>query len=258
VLVLAWAFQERIAFPAFRRFLPDPVPHGLPDARVVEIGTGDGVTLRGWYLPPRPAPALTAPGLLWFPGNAETVASLAPLIRELRPPGVGMLILDYRGYGESGGKVTEAALYRDAETAWGYLASQPQIDRARIAVYGRSVGTAPALHVAVTRHTRAVAARAVHHRARAGARALLVPAARVAPARARQPGPAQRLRAPLLVFLGTEDGIVPFAMGRAVADAGHAREMGAVAGAGHNDLHDVAGDRYRDKLHAFLGAALGF
>jgi fermentation-respiration switch protein FrsA (DUF1100 family) len=259
VLVLAWAFQERIAFPALRRFLPDPVPLGLADARVVEIGTGDGVTLRGWYLPPRPAPALTAPGLLWFPGNAETVASLAPLIRELRPPGVGMLILDYRGYGESGGKVTEAALYRDAEAAWGYLASQPQIDRARIAVYGRSVGTAPALHVAVTRATRAVVLHAPFTSARELARVhyWYLPRALLR-LELDNLDRARRLRAPLLVFHGTADGIVPFAMGRAVAEAGHARELVAVAGAGHNDLHDVAGDRYRDKLHAFLGAALGF
>jgi fermentation-respiration switch protein FrsA (DUF1100 family) len=258
VVLLAWAFQERIAFPALRQFLPDPVQQGLADARVAEIATGDGVTLRGWYLPPRPAPVATAPGLLWFPGNAETVASLAPLIRELRPPGVGMLIVDYRGYGESGGKVTEAALYRDAEAAWAYLASQPQTDRARIAVYGRSVGTVAALHVAVTRGTRAVVLHAPFTTARELARLhyRFLPRSLLR-LELDNLDRARRLRAPLLVFHGTEDGIVPFAMGRAVAEAGHARELVAVAGAGHNDVHEVAGDRYRDKLHGFLAAVFG-
>lgn len=258
VVLLAWVFQERIAFPAPRQFLPDPAQRGLADARLVEVETADSVKLRGWYVPPRPAPQAAAPGLVWFPGNAETVASLAPIIRDLRPPGVGMLILDYRGYGESSGKPTEAGLYRDAEAAWGFLAAQPQIDRSRIAVYGRSLGTVAALHVAVTRRVRAVVLDAPFTSARALAdlhywylpRSLLR-------LELDNLDRARRLRAPLLVFHGTADAVVPFAMGQAVAEAGHARELVAVRGAGHNDLHEVAGDLYREKFQAFLGAVLG-
>jgi len=174
--------------------------------------------LRGWYLPPRPAPPTTAPGLVWFPGNAETVASLAPLIRELRPPGVGMLILDYRGYGESSGKPTEAGLYRDAEAAWGWLAAQPEIDRSRIAVYGRSLGAVAALHVAVTRQVRAVVLHAPFTSARDMARRhyWYLPRSLLR-LELDNLDRARRLRAPLLVIHGTADGIVPFEMGRAIA-----------------------------------------
>ena len=210
------------------------------------------------YLPPRPAPSQPAPGLVWFPGNAETVASLAPVVRELRPPGVGVLILDYRGYGESSGTPSEAGLYRDAEAAWGYLASRPDIDRARIAVYGRSLGTVAALDVAVTRRVRAVVLDAPFTSARDLARLhywylprslLRLDLDNLERAR--------RLRAPLLVFHGTVDAVVPIAMGRAVAAAGHAREFVAVAGAGHNDLHEVAGDRYTGTFLRFLGSIFG-
>jgi dipeptidyl aminopeptidase/acylaminoacyl peptidase len=258
VVALAWAFQDRIAFPAPRQYLPDPTQRGLPDARLVAVETSDGVTLRGWYLPPRPAPQATAPGLLWFPGNAETVASLAPLIRELRPPGIGMLILDYRGYGESSGTASEAGLYRDAEAGWAFLASQPGIDRSRIAVYGRSLGTVAALHVATVRQVRVVVLHAPFTSARDLARRhyWYLPRA-ILRLRLDNLERARRLRAPLLVIHGTADGIVPFAMGRAIAEAGHARELVAVTGAGHNDLHEVAGDQYREKVHAFLGTFLG-
>jgi fermentation-respiration switch protein FrsA (DUF1100 family) len=240
VVLLAWYFQERIAFPAPRQFLPDPAQRGLADARLVEVETSDGVKLRGWYVPPRPAPPATAPGLVWFPGNAETVASLAPLIRELRPPGVGMLILDYRGYGESSGKPTEAGSIGTPRRV-GFLAAQPEIDRSRIAVYGRSLGAALALHVAVTRRVRAVVLHAPFTSARELAdRHYWYLPRRILRLELDNLDRARRLRAPLLVIHGTADGIVPFAMGQAVAEAGHAARSGA--GAGHNDLHEVAGE----------------
>jgi fermentation-respiration switch protein FrsA (DUF1100 family) len=169
-----------------------------------------------------------------------------------------MLILDYRGYGESSGQPTEAGLYRDAEAAWGWLAAQPEIDRSRIAVYGRSLGAALALHVAVTRRVRAVVLHAPFTSARELAdRHYWYLPRRILRLELDNLDRARRLRAPLLVIHGTADGIVPFAMGQAVAEAGHARELVAVRGAGHNDLHDVAGDQYREKFQGFLGAVLG-
>ena len=47
-------------------------------------------------------------------------------------------------------------------------------------------------------------------------------------------------------------------MSRAVAEAGHARELVMIKGAGHNDTYDVGGEEYRQKLHQFLGDALRY
>ena len=74
----------------------------------------------------------------------ETISAIAPILRFLRPPGSGMVVLDYRGYGESDSSATETGIYRDADAAWGYLSRRPEIDPARISVYGRSVGSVPA------------------------------------------------------------------------------------------------------------------
>ncbi|MFQ6044791.1 MAG: hypothetical protein ACE5PT_00340, partial [Gemmatimonadales bacterium] len=126
VVFLAWSFQERIAFPGPNRALPVPAQAGIPDGEAVTLVASDGVELRGWYLPPNPPPDSggTAPGLIWFYGNMETVADLAPILRYFRPPGIGMLVIDYRGYGESGGKPTEPGLYLDAEAAWSFIAAR--------------------------------------------------------------------------------------------------------------------------------------
>lgn len=255
VVLLAWRFQERIAFPGPSHRVPSPARFGIPDGEVVTVRAADGVALRGWYLPPSPAPdpRHPAPGLIWFYGNMETVGGLAPLLAELRPPGIGMLVLDYRGYGESGGTATEAGLYRDAEAAWAFLAARREIDLARIAVYGRSLGSAMALYLATERPVRAVVLESPFSSGRDMAREHypLIPAALLR-LRLDNLARAARLSAPLLVLHGTEDDIAPLWMGEAVARAGRAEAFVPINGAGHNDTYDVGGARYRDTLHAFL------
>jgi fermentation-respiration switch protein FrsA (DUF1100 family) len=259
IVFLAWRFQEKLAFPGARRSLPSPSAAGFSEGQRVTVVTEDQVELHGWYLPPRPSPPAgeKAPGLLWFYGNMETVGALAPIIRDLRPAGMGLLILDYRGYGQSGGTPTEAGLYRDAEAAWAYLAGREDIDSSSIAVYGRSLGSAVALYLAVNRPVRAVVldsplsnARemAAHHYRFVPQFVLRLSLDNLAHA--------ERLEAPLLIFHGSADRIVPFSMGQAVAAAGRAREFIMLEGAGHNDTYYVGGSPYRTAMHNFLAMAL--
>jgi fermentation-respiration switch protein FrsA (DUF1100 family) len=63
---------------------------------------------------------------------------------------------------------------------------------------------------------------------------------------------ARALRVPLLVFHGTDDDIVPLWMGQAVANAAANGKLVTFDGAGHNDIYDVAGSRYREEMLAFL------
>lgn len=255
VTVLAWRYQERLAFPGPRMRLPTPAERRIPDGERVAIRTSDSLTLYGWYLPPRPLPAAgqRAPALIWFYGNMETVSALATLIDAMRPAGMGLLIVDYRGYGESEGSPTEAGVYRDAEAAWQFLMSRTEIDSARIAIYGRSIGAAVALYLATARPARVVVldspfssgrAMAVHHYwflPRFIVRLGLDNVAR-----------AGQLRAPLLIFHGVNDAIVPIAMGRAVAKAGRAEAMVEIPNAGHNDTYGAGAAAYRDTFHRFL------
>ncbi|MBI2616422.1 MAG: alpha/beta hydrolase [Gemmatimonadetes bacterium] len=259
LLLLAWRFQNRMALPGARMRLVPPAQAGLPDGEIVDVTTADGVRLRGWYLAPSPdpRPGRPAPGLLWFYGNMETVTGLAPIVRWLRPPDIALLILDYRGYGESEGSPSEQGLYADADAAWAYLSARPEVDASRIAVYGRSVGAVPALHLATTRPVRAVALESAFSSAADMARVhyRMLPSfiVRLSMNNLER---AARLTAPLLVFHGTEDAIALPRMGRAVAEAGHARELVLIRGAGHNETYDVGGEAYKQKLHQFLQEVL--
>jgi fermentation-respiration switch protein FrsA (DUF1100 family) len=230
---------------------------GLTDGRLVSVTAEDGVVLRGWYLPPAPGAPHPAPGLIWFGGNMETVGGVWPMIVAWKPPEFGLLALDYRGYGQSEGDASEAGLYRDGEAAWRFLSAQPEIDQHRIAVYGRSLGAAVALYVATARPARAVVLESPFTSAADMARRhywYLPPG--LVRLRLDNLARARQLRVPLMVIHGEDDRIAPIRMGKAVAEAGRAREFLALAGAGHNETFAVGGERYRDAMLHFLREAL--
>ncbi|UCG84727.1 MAG: alpha/beta hydrolase [Gemmatimonadota bacterium] len=257
--ILAWRYQDRMAFPAPRSALPQPESLGIPSAQRISIVTSDGVALQGWYLapdPPPPAGAL-APGLIWFYGNMETIEGIAPILAQFRPRGTGMVVLDYRGYGASAGVPTEEGVYRDADGAWEYLAGRPEIDSTRIAVYGRSVGSAVALYLATEKPIRAVildspftSGREMAERHYSFFPSSLVRLSLDNLSRAEQ------VTVPTLIFHGSDDRITPIEMGRAVARAVRADTMIEIPGAGHNDTYAVGGTMYLQWFHEFLDTNL--
>lgn len=255
VTVLAWRFQDRLAFPGPKSTLPPPDTQGAPDGTMATVTTEDGVTLRGWYLPPNPAPEPRnrAPAVIWFYGNMETVAWIAPILLRFRPPRMALLALDYRGYGSSGGKATEKGVYLDAEAAWDYLTQVPEIDSTRIAVYGRSIGSVVALYLATERPVRAVVLDSPLTNAREMAKRhyRFLPT-RIARLSLNNLARAKKLDVPLIVFHGSNDWIVPIDMGRRVAEAGRAEAFVEITGAGHNNIQTVGGDAYVARFHEFL------
>src|SRR2546425_8847019 len=153
IVLLAWLLQERLAFPAPRAPVPDPRRLGIANGERIDLVSGDGTRLAGWYLAPRAAdalhrPAPPSPALLWFYGNGENIAGIWPILRDFQPPGTALLVVDYPGYGGSEGRASEAGLYAAAEAAYAALAARAGVDARRIHVYGRSLGTAVASYTA--------------------------------------------------------------------------------------------------------------
>jgi fermentation-respiration switch protein FrsA (DUF1100 family) len=276
LLLVAWLFQDWLAFPAPRAKLPDPKRVGVENGERVELVLSDGTKLVGWYLKPgevgggrgrlgkvdaaqsnlpKPSPtSRTSPGLLWFYGNGENVAAIWPIVREFQPPGTAVLVLDYPGYGGSGGRATEGALYAAAAAAYAALTARPDVDPQRIYVYGRSLGSAVATYTAAhhpvaglileSPFTNAAAMAKYHYRLlpRFLLRLSLDNVANI-----------RRVRCPILVFHGDADRLVPTAMGMAVAAAAAGPvEVVLIHGSGHNDTYDVGGKAYRDKVWTFV------
>lgn len=84
--------------------------------------------------------------LIYFGGNAEQIgSSLQALVPQL--PDTTLIGFNYRGYGDSSGEPTEAALYEDALFLFDALHSRYQ----HITLVGRSLGSGVASYVAAHR-----------------------------------------------------------------------------------------------------------
>lgn len=253
---LAWLFQDRLAFPAPRAPLPDVSRIGADRVEPLRLLMKDGTPLAGWFLrstgarvPPLPG---SRPGLLWFYGNGESIAGIWPVLKEFQPPGVDLLVVDYPGYGASGGRATEDRVYEAADLAYDALAAR--VDPSRIFVYGRSLGSAVATHVAATHAVRGLILESPFTSARDMGRrhyAFLPPF--ILRLRLDNLIQISRTHCPVLVFHGTADRLVPIEMGRAVASAAPGPvEFVAIAGSGHNETYEIGGRAYRDKMWEFV------
>jgi dienelactone hydrolase len=129
-----------------------------PQSRDVDLVAPDGVGLRGTYFAAsRPGPAV----LLMHMCNT-TRRSWEPVARQLAAAGIGALMIDNRGFGDSGGPRfdpgqpdVQAQLREkwpgDFDAAYQWLVAQPGVDKSRIGVGGGSCGVDNAVKFA-TRH----------------------------------------------------------------------------------------------------------
>src|SRR5436309_1499092 len=261
LVLLAWMFQERIAFPAPRASVPDPRQVGAANGERIELALRDGTKLAGWYLRPRSSPGSRPPwpALLWFYGNGENIASIGAIVRDFQPPGAALLVVDYPGYGGSGGRATEATMNEAADLAYAAVARRPDVDRARIYAYGRSLGSAVASHVAAGNVVAGLVLESPFTNALDIAREHYALFPRfIVRLRLDNLANLRLVRCPVLVFHGTADRLAPLAMGRrvAAAAAGGPAELVLIQGAGHTDTYDLGGEAYRRKLWQFvLGGA---
>ncbi len=99
--------------------------------------TADGVTLTGWYIP-----SVNHAAVVLLHGASSTRSAVLDQAAVVARHGYGVLLFDARGMGRSGGRAMNLGWYgdRDVRAAVDYLAARPEIDPARIAAVGESMG----------------------------------------------------------------------------------------------------------------------
>jgi hypothetical protein len=93
----------------------------------VDLKSTDGTLLKATFFPA----AKPGPGVLLFHQSNRTRTSWYDVASQLAAAGINTLTIDERGYGESGGKKEASELYHDGDldVAFGYLVSQPGVQR---------------------------------------------------------------------------------------------------------------------------------
>ena len=116
----------------------------------VSLSNSDGLTLRGWYLPPPEGFAERAPAIAYGHGNTGDRREWLPVARAVHDAGFAQLLIDFTGRGESDGEVISMGYHesRDLRAALDALAARPEVDPLRLALGGRGMGAAAALFLA--------------------------------------------------------------------------------------------------------------
>jgi len=235
LLALIWFGQRSlIYFPDGR--MPDPAAFGLPDAEIEAFETQDGLTLEGWFVPPRARP--TGHTVLVFNGNAGHRGHRAPLAAQLAARGLAVFLFDYRGYGGGPGLPSEAGLARDARAALACLGRRPGVDITKIVFFGESLGAAVAVDLAVEFPPAALILRSPFTSlADVGARHYpFLPVRWLLRDRYDSIRRIGRLTSPLVVIAGETDAIVPIDDSRELFDAApEPKRFIVIRGADHND-----------------------
>ncbi|MBR8827741.1 MAG: alpha/beta fold hydrolase [Gomphosphaeria aponina SAG 52.96 = DSM 107014] len=137
--------------PEVLRFLFHPRhDNSIPPAGVhnINVEVEGGIKVGGRLYP---ANTPTAPAMLFFHGNGEIAAEydyIAPFFSQL---GLTLLVMDYRGYGNSDGSPTTSNTLQDAVTifhALGGIFASWGLSPGQVYVMGRSLGSAAAIEIA--------------------------------------------------------------------------------------------------------------
>ena len=254
LLVFLYFYQGRMLFLPN---LPSRSVERSPSAvglayEPVDLLTSDNIHLDGWFIP---APENRGV-ILFCHGNAGNISHRLDSLLLFHRMGFSTLIFDYRGYGRSQGRPSEAGTYLDVEAAWAYLTRERSIAPSRIILFGRSLGAAVAAHQAVIHPPGALIVESCFTSVPDMAAELypFLPVRWLSRLDYNVQEKLQRVSCPVLVVHSRDDEIIPFSHGRALYAAANEPKQFLELRGGHNDGFLLAGQTYILELDRFLSA----
>lgn len=232
--LLSWRQRDLMYFP--RTVNASAADSGFSRAETITLETSDHEHIVSWFR--RAAPG--QPTIVYFHGNASVLAHMAPRLNALSVKGIGLLAIDYRGYGGSTGSPTEEGLLLDGDAAYVHLLAEGILPK-DIIVYGESLGTGVAVAVAARHHPGALILEAPYSSTLdvAQARYWMFPLALLMRDTFRSDLRIKDVQAPLLILHGENDATVPIRFGeRLFSLAAEPKTFIRVPGTGHLVLMD--------------------
>jgi hypothetical protein len=212
--------------------------------------------IHGWWIP---SSKPNTPVLLYFHGNGSNIGDNVNRASRFHQLGLSVLLIDYRGYGNSSGPFpNESLVYEDATTAWNYLTQTRKIAAKNIFFYGHSLGGAIAIEMAV-RHPniagiivegtftsiRAIVDEVSLYR--------LFPVDWILTQQFDSLSKVRSLKVPILFIHGTVDEVIPATMSQELYAAASApKQLLLLPDAGHNDVAKLGGIQYLRTIQTFI------
>ena len=212
-----FAAQRRMFYPGRRIGALRSPPGTRPPGRL-SLATSQG-PVEAIFLPPaRADSAARAPALLLAHGNGEVMEDWVDRVQGFRDLGLGVLLVEYPGYGRSAGEPSEGAIRETLLVAYDTLRALPGVDPESIVAFGQSLGGGAVCTLLGRRPLRAVILLSTFTSARPFAHRYGLPSFLVrdtfdnAAALTAYDGP-------VLVLHGRSDTTIPVTEGRALARA---------------------------------------
>jgi len=217
----------------------------------INLTTNDGIMLEALYFRHSEK---TGRIVIYFHGNAGNLYHRIHEGKIIFNMGYDLIISGYRGYGGSSGTPTEDGIYEDGKCILTYVTGTLNYSPDKVYLYGRSLGTTVAVHIAQNKDL--------------GGVILITPLTSAAefisekfPGMLRSLGRKRfqsiekinSLRSPLLVIHGTHDEVIPYNLGVKLYNAFSGRkEFVTIKGGGHNNLEFVDPGLYWSSVRNFL------
>jgi len=236
------AGQRQLLYPA-----PRP-------ARPPERDLGELLRLRTTVALWSPPPPGTSPVVVHFHGNGEQLADLRHVVTGLRRNGLGVLAVEYPGYGLAGGSPSEESLFAAGREALAYARERLGVPPERLVLQGQSLGSGVAARLASEGQGTALVLVSPFTSMTDLAAHLFpaLPLSRLVRDRFDTRAVAPSVRIPVLIVHGDRDDLVPFPMGEELARTFPKARLLRVAGAHHNDLWLEQGEELLSAIATFF------
>ncbi|MBK5275533.1 MAG: alpha/beta hydrolase [Desulfuromonadales bacterium] len=222
--------QRQMLYPGRSVRVSGPPPAGIEPVAVISAAGRS----EAWFMPPLKRKAgERRPLVIFFHGNGEVIDYLPEQAEGFREMGMGVLLVEYPGFGRAPGRTDEQSITATAVAAYDAALQREEVDPQRIVFFGRSLGGAAACALAARRPGAALILQSTFTSTRSFARGYLVPGFLVRDV-FDNGAVLAAYRKPVLLFHGIRDTLVP---------PRHSRELQRLApdarlvelSCGHND-----------------------
>lgn len=229
---LLFLMQRQIMFPRGLIEVPKENP-AIAGLEQIWVDTGFG-KIETWFLPPSAnRGSEPVPAVIFAHGNGELIDFWPLELNKFNRIGIGVLLVEYPGYGRSEGSPSQASVAETFLAAYDTLVARPDVDPSRIILFGRSLGGGAVCLLAAQRPSAALILMSAFTSARSFATKYLAPQFLVR-------DPFDNLTAvkaysgPVLVMHGKFDQVVPYRHGVSLHQAARHGKL-ITYQSGHND-----------------------
>lgn len=230
---LLFFLQRSVLFPTQYTVSIAGVSHNFPNLEIIWLETGFG-KVESWFLPAIGKPeGKPAPIVIFAHGNAELIDSWPHEFTKLTRLGIGVMLVEYPGYGRSAGSPSEKSITEAFLAAYDTITARDDVDHSQVILFGRSLGGGAVCALSKYRPIKALILMSTFTSVRSMAKKYLVPSFLVRDPFDNQSA-VEKFKGQILVIHGKYDTIIPYSHGSSLFKSARDAEF-ITYEAGHND-----------------------